>query len=105
MVILCPQLATLPGGRLMSAHPRPLAISDSQLSWLMNFVEPLEPTDRSAFLFALAALLHQEPQPIGDGALFRTARDLRKEFWRPPLVTSELDVSRPSKLKRQPAIG
>jgi hypothetical protein len=36
--------------------------------------EPLAPPDRSSFLAALANLLREEPQPLGDGAVFRSAR-------------------------------
>jgi hypothetical protein len=36
----------------------------------------LVPHDRSAFLAALASLLRHEPQPLGDGAVFRSAKEL-----------------------------
>jgi hypothetical protein len=59
---------------LPSQHP--ISLSDEQLSVITRLAEPLAPHDRSAFLAALAQLLRHEPRPLGDGAVFRSAREL-----------------------------
>ena len=56
--------------------PKPINLSDEQLSHVTRLAEPLAPHDRSAFLAALAQLLRHEPQPLGDGVVFRSARQL-----------------------------
>jgi hypothetical protein len=56
--------------------PKPINLSDEQLSHVTRLAEPLAPHDRSAFLAALAQLLRHEPQPLGDGVVFRSAREL-----------------------------
>jgi hypothetical protein len=60
--------------------PKPISLSDDQLSTVMRATEPLAPHRRSAFLVALAAMLRSEPQPIGDGSLGRAIRSLQVEF-------------------------
>jgi hypothetical protein len=57
-------------------EPGPISLSDGQLSVITQLAEPLAPPDRSAFLAALAQLLRHEPQPLGDGAVFRSAKQL-----------------------------
>jgi hypothetical protein len=57
-------------------EPKPISLSDEQFSHVMRLCEPLAPPDRSAFLAALVVLLRSEPQPLGDGAVFRAARQL-----------------------------
>jgi hypothetical protein len=56
--------------------PEPISLSDAALGQVMRLAEPLAPHDRSAFLAALALLLRSEPQPPGDGVVFRSARQL-----------------------------
>jgi hypothetical protein len=56
----------------MSSFDHPASLSDEQLS----VITPLAPPDRSAFLAALANMLRPEPQPVGDGAVYRHARAL-----------------------------
>ena len=67
-------------------QPQPIGVSDDQLAMIMRACEPLEPVDRDPFLRALAQALGSEPQPLGDGAVFRTIKALQKEFWRPPTI-------------------
>jgi hypothetical protein len=55
---------------------RPLSLSDSQLTTVMQLAGPLAPPDRSAFLAALAQRLQHEPQPLGDGTIHRAACEL-----------------------------
>jgi hypothetical protein len=62
----------------------PLTVSDLQLSAILRACDPLPPPDREPFLFALADLLRGEPQPLGDGSVFRAVRSLQREFFQPP---------------------
>jgi hypothetical protein len=55
---------------------QPVSLGKEQLAAVMALAEPLATPDRNAFLVALATLLRHEPQPIGDGAVFRAARQL-----------------------------
>jgi hypothetical protein len=68
----------------MSTAPTPLALSDSQFAAVYRAAAPLLRPDRDAFLCALANVLRGEPQPLGDGAVFRAIRALQREFWTPP---------------------
>lgn len=84
--------------------PMPISLSDDELSFVMRITEPLPPSDRSAYLHALAKLLRQEPV-IGPGVLCRLAKDLLREFWRPPAVTNGPHPPRhTTKLRSLPAI-
>jgi hypothetical protein len=67
--------------------PGPLALTDEQYLAVCQACEPMLPVDRSAFLVALANLLRNETE-IGDGTLHRAIRSLQREFWRPPVNTS-----------------
>jgi hypothetical protein len=67
----------------------PLALSDSQFQAVCQACEPLLPIDRSQFLQALAAVLRDAPQPLGDGSVHRAIRALQRELWRPPAVVTE----------------
>jgi hypothetical protein len=60
--------------------PRPIAVSDGQLSQIMTACEPLQPMERSAFLAALAHQLRGHCD-VGDGELHRLIRS-----WTPPEV-------------------
>jgi hypothetical protein len=57
-------------------EPKPISLSATQLSVITQLAEPPAPPDRSAFLAARALLLRHEQQPLGDGAVFRSAREL-----------------------------
>lgn len=63
---------------------------------MVQACEPLLPTDRSAFLVALANLLRNEAT-IGDGTVHRAIRSLQREFWQPPLNPNH-SAPRPLKL-------
>ncbi len=52
--------------------PKPIAVSDVQLSAILTAAQPLQPVERAAFLNALAHRLRSEPDPIGDGSLNRS---------------------------------
>jgi hypothetical protein len=83
-----PFVAARKGGFPMTTAPKPLALSDAQMSAVIRACDPLLPPDRDAFFRALANVLRGEPQPIGDGAVFRAVRSLQREFFRPPTVTN-----------------
>jgi hypothetical protein len=55
---------------------QPISLSDEALTAVCQMCRPLAAPARSAFLEALAAALAGEPQPAGDGAVFRHARAL-----------------------------
>jgi hypothetical protein len=69
--------------------PRPIAVSDQQLSAIMNACEPLQPMERSAFLAALAHQLSGYSD-VGDGELHRLIRELLRQTWRPPEIPREM---------------
>jgi hypothetical protein len=69
------------------SKPRPIAVSDDQLSQIMAALEPLQPGERSAVLAKLADHLRAMPE-VGDGALFRLLKELVRQVWRPPASTS-----------------
>jgi hypothetical protein len=54
----------------------PIGLSDEALTLIMRLTAPLVPDGRVAFVDDLAALLRSEPQPPGDGAVYRHAREL-----------------------------
>ena len=61
----------------------PLALSDSQLDQVMRLAAPLSVDVRAAFLERLASELRALGE-LGDGAVFRTASRIQKEFFDPP---------------------
>ena len=65
---------------------QPIGVSDNQLDMIMRACAPLEPVDRDPFLRALAAALCGEPQPLGDGAVYRACKALQREFFKPPVI-------------------
>jgi hypothetical protein len=70
-----------------TSTPRPLALSDSQITAIMGMCRPLEPYLRDAFLQHVAAALAREPE-LGDGVVARVCREIFKQHWRAP----ELDT-------------
>jgi hypothetical protein len=54
----------------------PINLSDDAMDLIMRLTTPLVPDDRVALMNALAALLRSEPQPPGDGTVFRHLRAL-----------------------------
>jgi hypothetical protein len=65
--------------------PKPLQMSDDQLTAILRAAEPLQPHDRGPFLEAVAALL--QGCEIGDGAVARAAREAQRRFLHPPQDT------------------
>jgi hypothetical protein len=70
-----------------SPSPRPLALSDSELTTIMALARPLSPNDRDAFLQHVAVALAALPV-LGDGVVARTCREIFSQHWHAP----ELDT-------------
>jgi hypothetical protein len=67
--------------------PRPLALTDDQMSALLRAAQPLDRDLREPFLLAVARAL-QGREPLGDGLVFRTIKEVQREFWHPPVEPS-----------------
>jgi hypothetical protein len=63
-----------------------VALSDAQLTAIMQLARPLSPDQRSTFLEMVATKLNGCGE-IGDGALFRLCRELQRQVFSPPLET------------------
>jgi hypothetical protein len=72
----------------MSTLPRPLCISDRQLSQITAAAAVIAPSDRGAFLGELHALLRHERE-LGDGVVDRAIRLSLRRFFRPPVVKND----------------
>jgi hypothetical protein len=68
-----------------SLPPRPLALSDSEITTIMAAARPLSPADRDAFLEHVAAALAALPMR-GDGVVARTVREVFKQHWKAPEI-------------------
>ena len=65
------------------------SLSDSELDVIMNLAQPLDPAMRDPLLRAVALELgHYQPDAIGPGLIFRTAKALQREFLVAPLPGS-----------------
>jgi hypothetical protein len=64
----------------------PLALTDAQMTTVMQLARPLSPDQRTAFVELLAVNLNGHRE-IGDGALYQVCRDLQRELFSPPLET------------------
>ncbi len=64
------------------APARPLGLTDSQMSALIDAASPLPRDLRGPFLCAVAAALRGVP--IGDGSVHRIVREVQREFFRAP---------------------
>jgi len=69
----------------MVPSPRPLALTDSQITTIMAAARPLLPVDRDAFLRHVAAVLATQPA-IGDGVVSRVCREIQARYWRAPAI-------------------
>jgi hypothetical protein len=68
--------------------PAPLALTDAQITAVMQLSRPLLPAQRTAFVELLAAKLNGHRE-IGDGLLYQICRDLQRELFSPPLEADE----------------
>ena len=76
-------------------EPAPLALSDAQITTIMQLSRPLQPDQRIAFVELLAARLNGRHE-IGDGQLYQLCRELQRELLDPPGHTNPS----PSKYER-----
>ena len=65
----------------------PLALTGTQMTAVLNAARPLSPSQRSAFLAALAIQFSGRSE-VGDGELGRALRELQREHFDPPLSMS-----------------
>jgi hypothetical protein len=72
---------------MLAPPPRPIALSDSEISHIMTCARPLMPGDRDAYVRAVVAVLESQPV-LGPGLVGRVCRELQGRFWRP----AEVDV-------------
>src|SRR5262245_61143254 len=59
------------------------SLSDDQLAIITNAAQPLNPSDRTRFMEAVASRLRG--QELGDGAVGRLRRELQAHFFKPPV--------------------
>ena len=80
----------------------PIHLSDDQLTEIMRLAAPLQPAARDAFLRLLAHAFRDRVNGIGDGELFRTARDLIRthRLFDAPLAVEEGSAGRRSRPSR-----
>jgi hypothetical protein len=84
--------------------PRPISLSDEQLSAVMRAAAVLLPADRDPFLRALAHRLRGETE-LGDGVVYLAIRELMRRggFFKPPHIEGAQTRLSPAKLQRQRA--
>jgi len=68
---------------LAPSSPRPLALTDSEITTIMAAARVLAVADRDAFLHAVATALATLPA-VGDGIVARVCREVQQRYWRAP---------------------
>jgi hypothetical protein len=63
----------------------PIALTDEQITTIMQLTRPLQPEQRVVFFEMLAAKLRGRSD-LGDGAIYRLCRDLQREVFDPPVI-------------------
>jgi hypothetical protein len=66
----------------------PRALSDTQRDAVLRAAEALHVADRALFVEAVAAALHDCPEP-GDGEVYRAVRKVLRQLFRPPALGRE----------------
>ena len=61
-----------------------IVLTDAQQDAILSAARPLQPSERVAFMAALAELLAGRRLSLGDGELGRTLRDLQRAHFHPP---------------------
>jgi hypothetical protein len=84
-------------------QPRPISLSDNQLTAVMHAAAPLQPYEREAFLVAVATMFGGR-EAIGDGELGRAIRGLQRQYFKPPSET-ETGQRAPQQLRKLKAAG
>jgi hypothetical protein len=62
----------------------PFKLTDAELDIITRIAAPLAPRDRRLFLQDVARAL--EGRELGDGLLHRTAVELQRRYWSPPII-------------------
>ena len=65
--------------------PQPIALTDSQITTVMQLSRPLSPEQRSAFPEMLAGKLNGQ-RDLGDGEVYRLCRELQRAHFDPPTL-------------------
>ena len=64
------------------AKPLPADLSEDQIQAILSATRPLPIADRDAFLDDVADAL--DGVELGDGAVYRTIKDVQRRYWDPP---------------------
>jgi hypothetical protein len=64
--------------------PTPIALSDAQITTLMQLSRPLQPAQRRVFVEMIAARLNGHRE-IGDGMLYQIRRELQRQVLGAPV--------------------
>jgi hypothetical protein len=75
--------------------PSPIALTDDQLTEIFRLTTPLQPACRDAFLQILAHEL-QGRSVIGDGSLYRLARQIIRDLEAPSALVTAVRAPRRS---------
>jgi hypothetical protein len=68
----------------MAAAPSPLALTDAQITSIMQLARPLQPAQRRIFVEMIAARLNGQRE-IGDGMLYQICRELQRQVLGAPV--------------------
>jgi hypothetical protein len=71
--------------------PKPLALTDDQMTAIQRAAEPLHPHDRGVYLERVAQIL--DGCEIRDGLVARAARQAQAELWRPPTIEQRAPIA------------
>jgi hypothetical protein len=84
--------------------PKPIALTDSQMTAVLAASHPLPPDTRSAFLESCARELARLPA-IGDGVVHRVVMEMQRIYFVPPLETRPTNDGRGRNGRRAGAGG
>ena len=70
---------------------KPVALTDAQLAMITAAAVPLHHCDRTPFLEAVAARLHDVE--VGDGAVMRIVQETQRAFFRAPQLDADDDYA------------
>ena len=64
------------------AKPLPADLSENQIHAILSATRPLSVTDRDAFIDDMVEAL--DGVELGDGAVYRTIKDVQRRYLKPP---------------------
>jgi len=79
--------------------PKPLALSDDQMTAILRAAEPLDPDRRSDFLRDVAAAL--QGRELGDGLVGRICSEMQRRYLVPPDLFNGAGEPKPLRRFRQ----